>query len=123
VIPADMPPLLDLRPPAVVRQVEERPSRTRDRLDDVLACIRAHESDTAGGYRAVYSGPVSSTASGAYQMIDRTWRFLAESSGVDPVSPRAFQASPADQDRAARWALSHGYGWVWTGTGCPGTDR
>ena len=37
---------------------------------DTMACIRAHESDSAGGYSAVNS---SSGAGGAYQALPSTW--------------------------------------------------
>jgi hypothetical protein len=66
---------------------------------DALSCIRAHESDSAGGYQAVSSG---GTYRGAYQFLPSTWNTVAASSGrpdlvgVDPAS-----ASAADQDAMA----------------------
>ena len=64
-----------------------------------LACTRAHESDTAGGYRAVSPDGVYH---GAYQFDQTTWDSVASSIGrpdlvgVDPAA-----ASPADQDTLA----------------------
>lgn len=105
-------------PLPVERAAPRRASRVEDRTAAIMRCIRAHESDTAGGYRA--ENPVS-TASGAYQFVDGTWRELARRAGLD-VPPRASQAPPRLQDAVARWALEHGYGSAWRGTGCPGTN-
>lgn len=67
-----------------------------------LVCTRAHESDTAGGYRAISPG---GTYRGAYQFLRSTWDNVARHAGrpdlvgVDPAA-----ASPADQDLLA-WDL------------------
>src|SRR5690554_2361534 len=45
--------------------------RERIRRDPFLTCVRAAESDRSGGYAA--QNP-RSTASGAYQFLDSTWR-------------------------------------------------
>src|SRR4029077_14307859 len=45
---------------------------------DPLACIRAHESDSAGGYQAVSSG---GTYRGAYQFLPSTWANTAAPPG------------------------------------------
>jgi len=64
-----------------------------------LSCTRAHESDTAGGYRAVSPDGVYH---GAYQFDQTTWDSTAQAVGrpdlvgVDPAT-----ASPADQDTLA----------------------
>ncbi len=64
-----------------------------------LACTRAHESDSAGGYAAVSPDGVYH---GAYQFDQSTWNSVADSIGrsdlvgVDPAS-----ATPADQDTLA----------------------
>jgi hypothetical protein len=61
-----------------------------------LRCTRAHESDSAGGYRAVSPGGLYR---GAYQFLRTTWNNVARSSGrpdlvgVDPAA-----AAPWDQD-------------------------
>jgi len=78
-----------------------------------LACIRAHESDSAGGYQAVSSG---GTYRGAYQFLQGTWNSTAEASGrpdlvgVDPAS-----ASPADQDAMASSLYSAAGSQPWGG--------
>ena len=90
-----------------------------DPVASIMACIRAHESDTAGGYRA--ENPIS-TASGAYQYVDGTWRDLLREMGSR--GPRhASDASPALQDAVTRYALTHGHAKAWNGTGCPTTTK
>jgi hypothetical protein len=82
---------------------------------DSLACIRAHESDTAGGYGAVSSG---GTYRGAYQFLPSTWDSTAAGAGrgdlvgVDPAA-----ASPADQDAIASHLYSQAGAQPWGG-GC-----
>jgi hypothetical protein len=67
--------------------------------DPFLACTRAHESDSAGGYSAVSP---DGTYRGAYQFDQSTWDSAARLAGrpdligVDPAT-----ASPADQDLLA----------------------
>jgi hypothetical protein len=67
--------------------------------DPFLACTRAHESDSAGGYQAVSAG---GTYRGAYQFDRSTWDSAARIAnrpdlvGVDPAA-----AAPADQDLLA----------------------
>lgn len=89
----------------------------------VSRCIREHESINAGHYKAVYTGPVSSTASGAYMFIDSTWRHYAQHVPSARKYARAVDAPPVVQDRvfllAVKWdGLGH-----WVGTGCPGTEK
>jgi hypothetical protein len=78
-----------------------------------LACIRAHESDTAGGYGAVSPG---GTYRGAYQFLQSTWNSTAASAGrpdligVDPAS-----ASPADQDALASYLYGQAGSQPWGG--------
>jgi hypothetical protein len=78
-----------------------------------LACIRAHESDTAGGYAAV-SG--DGTYRGAYQFLPSTWNATAAEAGrpdlvgVDPAS-----ASPADQDAIASYLYAQAGSQPWGG--------
>src|SRR5438128_2149199 len=63
----------------------------------VLATIRTVEA--GGDYTAQAPG---SSASGAYQMLDSTWRHYADLAGVDTTTyPRAWQAPPSAQDAAA----------------------
>lgn len=64
-----------------------------------LVCTRRHESDTAGGYRAVSP---SGAFRGAYQFHQATWDTVAGWVGrPDLVGVPADQASPADQDLLA----------------------
>jgi hypothetical protein len=75
---------------------------------DTLACIRAHESDSAGGYSAVNS---SSGAGGAYQALPSTW------DGYGGYA-RAQDAPPEVQDQWAREAIAASGTRPWTGSGC-----
>jgi hypothetical protein len=67
--------------------------------DPFLACTRAHESDSSGGYQAVSAG---GAYRGAYQFDRSTWDSAARLSnrpdlvGVDPAA-----AAPGDQDLLA----------------------
>ncbi|MGO9876753.1 MAG: hypothetical protein ACLPVY_23505 [Acidimicrobiia bacterium] len=75
---------------------EETSSLANDRF---LVCTRAHESNMAGGYRAVSPG---GTYRGAYQFDQSTWDGAARLAGRDDlvgVDPAA--AAPADQDLVA----------------------
>lgn len=71
-----------------------------------LVCTRSHESDTAGGYRAISK---HGTFRGAYQFRRSTWNNVArhvrryDLVGVDPAA-----ASPADQD----WMALYLYRWL-----------
>ena len=66
-------------------------------ITTILATIRTLES--AGDYTA---HAANSTASGAYQYIDRTWQYWAGTTGIDTSRfPTAASATPADQDSAA----------------------
>jgi hypothetical protein len=75
---------------------------------DTMACIRAHESDSSGGYSAVNS---SSGAGGAYQALPSTW------DGYGGYA-RAEQAPPAVQDQWAREAIAAAGTRPWAGSGC-----
>ena len=67
----------------------------------VLAQIAGNES--GGNYTA--HNPTS-TASGAYQMINSTWRMAASNVGIDTtLYPTAASAPPDLQDSAALWLL------------------
>jgi Transglycosylase-like domain len=64
-----------------------------------LACTRAHESDTAGGYQAVSPDGVYR---GAYQFDQSTWNSVADAVGRnDLVGVNPAAASPSDQDTLA----------------------
>ena len=81
--------------------------------DAFLRCTRAHESDSAGGYRAISPGGIYR---GAYQFLRSTWNNVARAAGrpdlvgVDPAA-----ASPADQDQLALFLFSHAGAAPWGG--------
>jgi hypothetical protein len=64
-----------------------------------LACTRAHESDSAGGYSAVGGG---GRYRGAYQFDQQTWNNNAAASGrLDLVGQDPAAVAPAAQDQVA----------------------
>jgi hypothetical protein len=75
-------------------------------------CVKQHESH--GNYKA--ENPTS-TASGAYQFIDATWRSYAKRAGFTGYSHAAF-APPATQDAVFFYVLRHGGMMNWKGTHC-----
>ena len=77
-----------------------------------LACVRRHES--GGNYRA--ENPVS-TASGAYQFLDSTWRTMSARAGHSGWG-HAASAPPAVQDAVAIHTVNIGWSSAWNGTGC-----
>ena len=98
--PEPPPAALDPAPPVVVASSVSAPSDS----SGALACIRAHESDSAGGYQAVSAG---GTYRGAYQFLQSTWDSTAAAAGrgdlvgIDPAT-----ASPGDQDAIAAYLYS-----------------
>lgn len=88
-------------------------------LHPFLVCVRRHESDRSRypytrGYRA--KNP-RSTASGAYQFLNSSWRVLSKRAGY-PGWGRAMDAPPAVQDAVAYWTLKNYGKSPWRGTGC-----
>ena len=77
-----------------------------------LACVRRHES--GGNYQA--KNPVS-TASGAYQFLDSTWRTMSARAGHSGYGS-ARHAPPAVQDAVAIYTVNSGWRSAWNGTGC-----
>jgi len=81
--------------------------------DPFLKCTRAHESDSAGGYRAVSPDGVYR---GAYQFLRSTWNNVARAAGrndlvgVDPAA-----ATPADQDQLALFLFHRAGAAPWGG--------
>jgi hypothetical protein len=68
-------------------------------VDCFLACTRAHESDTSGGYEAVSSG---GAYHGAYQFQQSTWDAAVAGAGYgDYAGVPADQVPPEVQDAAA----------------------
>jgi hypothetical protein len=94
-------------------------ARRETQLHPFLTCVRQHESDRGpyphiNGYRA--KNP-RSTASGAYQFLDTTWRNVAPKVGGGQ-SARAMDAPTWVQDDAAMWMINNGWKSAWNGTGC-----
>lgn len=77
-----------------------------------LACVRRHES--GGNYQA--ENPVS-TASGAYQFLDSTWRTMSGRAGHGGWG-HAASAPPYVQDAVAQYTVDSGWRSAWNGTGC-----
>ena len=80
--------------------------------DGFLACVRAHES--GGNYQA--KNP-NSTASGAYQFLNSTWRTMSARAGHGGY-PTARSAPPWVQDAVAIYTVNSGWRSAWNGTGC-----
>jgi hypothetical protein len=104
----------------LVRLPISRVAVTRSvQLHPFLTCVRRHESDRGPyphtrGYRA--QNP-RSTASGAYQFLNSSWRVLSRRAGF-PGYSRAKYAPPAVQDAVAYWTLRNYGKSPWNGTGC-----
>lgn len=84
-----------------------------------LVCIRRHESDRGpyphkAGYRAENG---RSSASGAYQFVDGTWRTMSARAGYGGY-PRASSAPPYVQDAVAYYTIRNGGIGHWNGSGC-----
>jgi hypothetical protein len=77
-----------------------------------LACVRRHES--GGNYQA--KNPVS-TASGAYQFLDSTWRTMSARAGHSGWGSARY-APPWVQDAVAIYTVNSGWRSAWNGTGC-----
>ena len=86
-------------PPAEPSAVPVRSGTCAGDVECFLACTRAHESDTAGGYGAVSAG---GTYRGAYQFHQRTWDAAVTGAGFGEYAGiPADEAPPAVQDAAA----------------------
>ncbi len=86
------------------------------KVERAALCVIKHES---WGKMWLGQNPVS-TASGAAQWINSTWRANAARAGV-PVTARARYAPPKDQAKVFAWMWTHGGKKAWRGTNCPGT--
>ena len=81
--------------------------------DPFLRCTRAHESDSAGGYRAISPDGVYR---GAYQFLRSTWNNVARAAGrADLVGVDPAAAAPADQDQLALFLFRHAGSAPWGG--------
>lgn len=75
------------------------PSGCAGDVDCFLACTRAHESDTSGGYGAVSAG---GQYRGAYQFQQRTWDAAVTGAGFGEYAGLPADAAPPEvQDAAA----------------------
>lgn len=91
--PADtIVPTTPTKPEAVVPAPSANPDTERMR-----ALIRRQESGSFGGDYAAKAK--SSSASGAYQFVDKTWRSAAKDAGVGAEYRHAYQAPKAVQDK------------------------
>lgn len=93
--------------------------RRNVQLNPVLTCIRRHESDRGAyphtnGYAA--KNP-RSTASGAYQFLNSTWRNVSVAAG-HPGYASARQAPWYVQDAVAYWVIRNQGTAPWRGSGC-----
>lgn len=111
-----------------VRAVAERTHRQRVEFfraartlhdQPFLVCVRAHESDTAGGYQATDHGHGGIENMGAYQFDQPTWNSAARHAGAPHlVDVRPTNVNGFDQDRVAwAWYLHVGPS-PWAGSGC-----
>ncbi len=87
-----------------------------------LTCVRHHESDRGpfphtNGYGE--KNPYSS-ASGAYQFLDSTWRVVAARAGHSDYaySPARYAPIWVQDDVAYDTAIRRGERYHWNGTGC-----
>lgn len=107
---------VDRQTAVVIRAVAQAVEQHRRAVQQhpVLTCIRRHESDSAGGYSAQNA---RSSASGAYQFIDSTWRSVSARAGY-PGYARAKYAPWFVQDAVALHTINHGGRSHWRGSGC-----
>lgn len=117
-----IPGIIAQRQAALERAEAEKAAAQRHdsvRLHPFLTCVRRHESDRGpyphtNGYQA--QNP-SSSASGAYQFLDSTWRNVSGRAG-HPGYSRAKHAPPHVQDAVALWLYNNGGRSAWAGSGC-----
>lgn len=98
------------------RVVQEREAV---RMHPFLVCVRHHESDRGpyphvNGYQA--KNPYS-TASGAYQFLNSTWRNVSVKAG-HPGYARAMDAPAWVQDGVALWTYHNVGRSPWASSGC-----
>jgi len=108
IVAGETPPVIEL--PAVIEEEPPAPQTTwrpaarnyggcNGDVECFLACTRAHESDTSGGYGAVSSG---GSYRGAYQFQQNTWDAAVAGAGHgEYAGVPADQVPPEVQDAAA----------------------
>ncbi|MFM7069788.1 MAG: hypothetical protein ACKOYM_10065 [Actinomycetes bacterium] len=102
---------------ALAKSLETK--RREVQLHPFLVCVRHHESDRGpyphlNGYAA--KNPIS-TASGAYQFLNSSWRVLSARAGY-PGYARAKDAPWYVQDAVALHTFRQGGRGHWNGSGC-----
>lgn len=103
-----------------IEKAQQKTAAQSKSMHPFLVCVRHHESDRGPyphkrGYQA--QNPVS-TASGAYQFIDGTWRTVSARAGYGGYA-KAKYAPPHVQDAVAyHTAITMGEKSHWAGTGC-----
>lgn len=112
---------VDFHKAAIVHRANEALEQRRRAVQrhPFLTCVRHHESDRGAyphinGYGA--RNP-RSTASGAYQFLNSTWRNVSGRAG-HPGYARAADAPWYVQDAVALWLYNNGGRSAWAGTGC-----
>ncbi|CAN5471288.1 hypothetical protein BH10ACT3_BH10ACT3_20320 [soil metagenome] len=105
----------------IVQQISDSIDAGRREVQNhpFLTCVRRHESDNGayphiGGYGAHNS---RSSASGAYQFLDSTWRTASARAGHAGYGS-ADQAPWYVQDAVAMYVVNSGGKSAWNGTGC-----
>ena len=101
----------------VVAAIEDQ--RRATQRHPFLTCVRHHESDR-GAYPHVNGYGAQNTrssASGAYQFSDSTWRNVSARSGHGGYA-RASSAPWHVQDAVALWMYNNGGRSAWAGSGC-----
>jgi transglycosylase-like protein len=111
------PPVVEDDPPApqptTWRPAAPSPGTCNGDVDCFLACTRAHESDTSGGYGAVSAG---GTYHGAYQFQQDTWDAAVAGAGHgEYAGVPADQVPPEVQDAAAAQLYSESGNRPWGG--------
>lgn len=112
---------IDARKSAILAEITAavEAHRREVQLNSVLVCIRQHESDRGeyphtNGY-ASKNG--RSTASGAYQFLNGTWRNVSAAAGY-PGYSQARYAPWHIQDAVALWVIENQGKSAWRGSGC-----
>ena len=107
-----------VRPPTVVKTTVHHTAVVIPRAVRTFGrCVINHESRYAkpSAYRA--QNPTS-TASGAYQFTNRTWRHYQRLAGFGHRYSRARYAPPWVQDRVFAYVIKHHAYYHWRGTHC-----
>jgi len=112
---------VDFQKQVIVNQVVAAVEQGRREVQShpFLTCVRRHESDNgAHPYTNGYTAHnARSSASGAYQFLDSTWRNSSARAGLAGYAS-ADQAPWYIQDAVALYVYNNGGKSAWNGTGC-----